>query len=155
MRNMLDKTNQKLKNIERKNNKGFTLVELIIVIAIIAVLAAVLAPQYIKYVDKSKAATDADTMGAIVQAVNVLSADGTITATETFTWNRTAGTITSSLTEGSHASNVTAITGTKNLAAKSNKVKDLSADPTVTVTIAKGESPVVTYTPDDYTSWGK
>lgn len=38
----------------RLSNRGFTLVELIIVIAIIAVLGAVLAPQYIKYVDRSR-----------------------------------------------------------------------------------------------------
>ena len=38
----------------RKHNKGFSLVELIIVIAIMAILVAVLAPQYIKYVAKSR-----------------------------------------------------------------------------------------------------
>ncbi|MEA4966111.1 MAG: prepilin-type N-terminal cleavage/methylation domain-containing protein [Oscillospiraceae bacterium] len=45
--------NMKLK----KNNKGFSLVELIIVIAIMAALVAILAPQYIKYVEKSRNAT--------------------------------------------------------------------------------------------------
>ena len=38
----------------RKSNKGFTLVELIIVIAIIAILSAVVAPQYIRYVASSR-----------------------------------------------------------------------------------------------------
>ncbi|NLP34751.1 MAG: prepilin-type N-terminal cleavage/methylation domain-containing protein, partial [Clostridiales bacterium] len=33
------------------NNKGFSLVELIVVIAIMAVLAGVAAPQVIKYID--------------------------------------------------------------------------------------------------------
>jgi type IV pilus assembly protein PilA len=149
MKTMLQKVNASLK----KNNKGFTLVELIIVIAIIAVLAAVIAPQYIKYVEKSKAAADATTMGAVVQAVNTLCADGTITANETFTWNRTAGTISSSLTSGGHATDVTNITGTKNLAAKSKTVKDLAADPTVVVTFTNNV-PAVTYTPDTYTNWG-
>ena len=41
-----------------KNNKGFSLVELIIVVAIMAVLIGVLAPQYIKYVEKSRKSTD-------------------------------------------------------------------------------------------------
>ncbi|MBO6205612.1 MAG: prepilin-type N-terminal cleavage/methylation domain-containing protein, partial [Lachnospiraceae bacterium] len=37
-----------------KNNKGFSLVELIIVIAIMAILVGVMAPQLIKYIEKSK-----------------------------------------------------------------------------------------------------
>lgn len=37
-----------------KQNKGFSLVELIIVIAIMAVLVGFLAPQFLKYVEKSR-----------------------------------------------------------------------------------------------------
>ncbi len=39
----------------RIRNKGFSLVEIIIVIAILGVLMAVLVPQYIQYVEKSRA----------------------------------------------------------------------------------------------------
>ncbi len=38
----------------RKDNKGFSLVELIIVIAIMVALVAMLAPQFVKYVSKSR-----------------------------------------------------------------------------------------------------
>jgi prepilin-type N-terminal cleavage/methylation domain-containing protein len=41
-----------------KNNKGFSLVELIIVIAIMAILVGVMAPQLIKYIEKSKVSAD-------------------------------------------------------------------------------------------------
>ena len=38
----------------KRNNKGFSLVELIIVIAIMAILAGVLAPQFVKYIGRSR-----------------------------------------------------------------------------------------------------
>lgn len=57
------------------NNKGFSLVELIIVIAIMAVLIGVLAPQYLKYVEKSRVSTDKDNVTAIESAMQVWAAD--------------------------------------------------------------------------------
>ena len=41
-----------------ENNKGFSLVELIIVVAIMAVLMGILAPQYIRYVEKTRIRAD-------------------------------------------------------------------------------------------------
>ena len=69
----------------KKNNKGFTLVELIVVIAILGVLMAVLVPQYIQYVEKSKEGTDKAVMGEILHAANVEAAMGERTANETIT----------------------------------------------------------------------
>ncbi len=54
-----------------KKNKGFTMVELIIVIAIIAVLAAVLAPQYFKYVEESRKATDLQIATGYIEAATI------------------------------------------------------------------------------------
>ncbi|MBP7348915.1 MAG: type II secretion system protein [Butyrivibrio sp.] len=65
-----------------KNNKGFSLVELIIVIAIMAVLVAVLAPQFLKYVEKSRNATDAQNATAIVSAIQTCYADPDTAATD-------------------------------------------------------------------------
>ncbi len=49
-----------------KNNKAFTMVELIIVIAIIAVLAAVLAPQYLRFVEDAKKNSDRQTVNNLI-----------------------------------------------------------------------------------------
>lgn len=60
---------------EKMNDKGFSLVELIIVIAIMAVLVVVLAPQYLKYVERSRNATDLQNATAAVTACQVYAAD--------------------------------------------------------------------------------
>lgn len=67
------------------NNKGFSLVELIIVIAIMAVLVGVLAPQYLKYVNNSKVSTDITNAGNINTSFSAAIADGTLTGSATAT----------------------------------------------------------------------
>ncbi|MDD6381389.1 MAG: prepilin-type N-terminal cleavage/methylation domain-containing protein [Lachnospiraceae bacterium] len=80
---------------KKKNNKGFTLIELIVVIAIIAVLATILAPQYLRYVEKSRATSDAATAKEIKNAVQTAMSDPDISETlpVTVTWDGSAGTI--------------------------------------------------------------
>lgn len=63
----------------KKDNKGFSLVELIIVIAIMAVLVGVLAPQFIKYVEQSRRSRDIQTAQEIREAVLADIADGSLT----------------------------------------------------------------------------
>ena len=68
--------NKKQKSL---TNKGFSLVELIIVIAIMAVLVGVLAPQYIKYLDKSKISADKQLADNLRQAITTTMLDPEIT----------------------------------------------------------------------------
>lgn len=60
---------------ENMNNKGFSLVELIIVIAIMAILIVVLAPQYLKYVERSRNSTDLQNVRTLMTAVETYAAD--------------------------------------------------------------------------------
>lgn len=56
--------------MKKTSNKGFSMVELIIVIAIMAILAAALAPALIKYINKSRLSTDISTGTSIASAMN-------------------------------------------------------------------------------------
>ncbi len=66
---------KKEKNLKRIGNKGFSIVEIIIVMAIIAILTGALAPQMIKYIDKAKKSSDVQTANTIALAVNVTIAN--------------------------------------------------------------------------------
>ena len=63
----------------KKNKKGFSLVELIIVIAIMVALVAVMAPAYVKYVAKSHDAVVQAAAESCLQFVKAEMANGTFT----------------------------------------------------------------------------
>jgi len=67
--------------IKRNNKKGFTIVELVIVIAVIAILAAVLIPTFAGIIKKANLSAD---MQAVRQMNVALAADGAVTPTDIF-----------------------------------------------------------------------
>ena len=56
---------------KQKNNKGFSLIELIVVVAIMAVLVGVLAPAYLRYVEKARRQTCYWNMDNVVREVQL------------------------------------------------------------------------------------
>lgn len=63
------------KVLAKKNNKGFSLVELIVVILIMAIIAVALAPQVMKWVGKSGENTDENNSATIKASVQTAVAD--------------------------------------------------------------------------------
>jgi prepilin-type N-terminal cleavage/methylation domain-containing protein len=62
-------------DVRENKNKGFSLVELIVVIAIMAVLVAVLAPALLQYVERSCAQKDDSAMGEVTNAILLAMSD--------------------------------------------------------------------------------
>jgi prepilin-type N-terminal cleavage/methylation domain-containing protein len=57
--------------MKKMNNKGFSLVELIVVVLIMAIIAVALAPQVMKWVENSRKSTDIENYNALIEAANV------------------------------------------------------------------------------------
>ncbi len=58
-----------------KNNKGFSLVELIVVIAIMAILVGVAVPVYTSYVEKAQESADQQYLSGVVNAAQLFAAE--------------------------------------------------------------------------------
>ena len=59
-------------------NKGFSLVELIIVIAIMAILVGVMAPQLMKYVEKTNVSNDVQVADSVRTAIKTAVLDPSV-----------------------------------------------------------------------------
>ncbi len=117
-----------------KETKGFTLAELLIVVAIIAVLAAVAIPVFAAQLEKSREATDiANVRSAYAQCVTEVLANGTssqilVPAQQTQAdWQGTSGALMIQTSGSQSASNYSAKTKGENYTVS------VSADGTVTV----------------------
>lgn len=94
----------------KKNNKGFSLVELIVVIAIMAVLMVVLAPALLRYVEKARIQTDETTASDVLNAVETaLSDDSVYQAVQAETSGATTITVNYTGTDGKVTTSVSAL----------------------------------------------
>lgn len=74
-----------LKSKKRNNQKGFTLIELIVVIAVLGILAVIVFPKLTGFKDKAYSAQVRADASAIATAVESCIAEGSVTADTTVT----------------------------------------------------------------------
>lgn len=142
--------NKKQKSL---TNKGFSLVELIIVIAIMAVLIGVLAPQYLKYVESSRLQKDNQAISEIANAIKIAMADETINANTASgtSFSTTAGayTFAASATASDALQNeLSTVVGTSVKLSSNTYTATGATAPTITVT--KDTNGIVTVSASNY-----
>lgn len=76
------------KKVQKRNRKGFTLIELVVVVAIIGILAAIAIPRYMAAQERARESAHAANLATLKSAANVALADngppaGLVTWTET------------------------------------------------------------------------
>lgn len=71
---------------KRTNKKGFSLIELIVVVAIMAILVALLAPNVLKYIEKSKFGKDINSLDSVRLAIEAEIMDEKLSSYETEGW---------------------------------------------------------------------
>ena len=123
--------------MKKTNNKGFSLVELIVVVAIMAVLIGVLAPQFLRYVEKSRIQKDNSAIAEIANACKIAMAD------ETINTNTTSGT-----TVAASSAEFTFFTTGSALVVELNKAVGGSVKLTSNAYKAASEQPTITITKD-------
>ena len=90
--------------MKKTNNKGFSLVELIIVIAIMAILAGAIAPALIRYIDRSRKSNDINACKSIKTAFETALTNedlySELVTGVNYTINENSTTVTPAITKG-------------------------------------------------------
>ncbi len=120
-----------------KNNKGFSLVELIIVIAIMAILVGVMAPQLIKYIEKTNVSSDTQLADTVKSAVTTAIMDPAVITSSGYSFKNTSAKLDSLNLGGSFQDSVAETLGVdkSNLSSVKSKLKSKGASD-ITVIIA-------------------
>ena len=109
--------------MKKMNNKGFSLIELIIVIAIMAVLVAIIAPNLTRYLGKSKQETDKTNLAEMKKQVKNAIAEAA-TADPEIDVQQTDGTKAEYIIDGNTCSATSSGTGTTAFATLIQNVLD-------------------------------
>lgn len=130
----------------KKSNKGFSLVELIIVIAIMAILAAAIAPALIRYIDKSRKADDVQFFGQIQTAASAALANEDAYAavanklgTSTAVWTGSVSNQGAVTNDGGNDKFVEEVNSTLGSGNKLKYIKGCKNSPSITVLISADE----------------
>lgn len=121
--------------MKKTNNKGFSLIELIIVIAIMAILIGVLAPQYMKYVEKSRVSADKDTLDSVYSAATIAAGDPDVADAPTSTSGWLAVAVSSTGTNSAWGSTVLDTLKANALSDVSSKLKSKSCKANSSITV--------------------
>ena len=138
-------------------NKGFSLVELIVVVAIMAVLVGILAPAYLSYVEKTRRGTDENMVEEIRHTVEIATADICVYdevvdkmsgGSVTITFGPSGSIAAKGTTIGTEMKNALEdVYGTKTFDTKSKKYNGKSYDVTITMsTSTSGSGTAMTVT---------
>ncbi len=132
----------------KKNNKGFSLVELIVVILIMAILGVALAPQVMRWVNNSRIATDASNYDALVDAAQIAAATNAPSADITITFNNSGVSFTGTDSNGFEAKMVTILPdlGTKTGTSYTGIKTQQNGSPSFVITV-KTSGQVIKTTP--------
>lgn len=120
---------------KKNKNKGFSLIELIIAIAILVILTGLLAPQFMKYIEKSREAKDMQALDTVYTAVQGALTDETayndfIEAhlSELTKEKGYAFTLASALGDGTFGTELGELLGTGDIGLNSKKATQVTAD---------------------------
>lgn len=97
--------------MKKLNKKGFTLIEMLVVIAIIAILVAIIIPTVTSATSKAKASTDAANLRSAKAIITIGVLDGTYSSSKLPTATECSIPETSKLDGGSFKCEITAGTG--------------------------------------------
>lgn len=136
--------------MKKMNNKGFSLIELIIVIAIMAVLVAIIAPNLSKYLGSSKKQTDKKNIDEVVSQVKNCISDASINdvdPTDDPTTSKAAeytltgeGNNATTCSAGANGTTEFAALITKALADTNTTSKEKSSNDNITITVTGSAS---------------